>query len=295
MDVRKLHDDEPDIDEALVRALLEDQFPQWAALPLRYVDADGTQNVLFRLGDEYALRMPRVPGELSEDERRWMPVLAGQLPFPVPVMVAQGKPGRGFPHPWRIHRWLTGEPPEVGSLTDPQALAEDLAAFVTALRGIDTTGAPRSYRDERLPDRDADTRRFIAELAGRIDADAALAVWDTALGASRGTLPEVWLHGDLQPGNLLVADGRLSAVIDFDCMGLGEPAVDLICAWYVLQEPERKTFQAAVGQDENTWARARGWALSIAAAELAYYEGKNPFMARTAERVIGEVLAECRD
>lgn len=293
MALRKLHDDEPDIDEALVRGLLADQFPQWAALPLRHVDAHGTQSLLFRLGDDLVIRLPRVAhAEPDADrERRWMPLLARELPVAVPVLEAEGRPGRGFPYPWLVHRWLTGAIPEVGRLADPQALAGDLAAFVTALRGVDTAGAPRSYRGNRLPDRDASTRQHIGQLAGKIDADAALAVWDTALRASRATLPDVWLHADLQPGNLLVADGRLSAVIDFECMGLGELAVDLICAWYVLGEPERKVFRTAAGGDEDTWARGRGWALSIAAAELAYYEGKNPFMARTAERVIGEVLA----
>ncbi|WP_372344485.1 aminoglycoside phosphotransferase family protein [Streptomyces sp. KL116D] len=300
---RKLHDDEPDIDEALVRGLVDGQFPRWAGLPLKPVDSHGTSNVLFRLGDEHVVRLPRRAGAVPDlaAERRWMPLLAAASPVAVPEPVAEGRPDLGYPWAWAVHRWVPGAIPVVGRLEQPEALAGDLAVFVTALRGVDTTGAPRSYRGAPLPERDADTREVIGRLGAAtgtgtgidtdIDTDAALAVWDAAVRAPRRE-PDVWLHADLQPGNLLVEDGRLAAVIDFECMGLGDPAVDLIVAWYVLDAPERRTFRDAVGQDPDLWARGRGWALAVAAAELDYYRVSNPFMARTARRVIGEVLAE---
>ncbi|MFJ8826915.1 aminoglycoside phosphotransferase family protein [Streptomyces sp. NPDC102467] len=296
MGVRKLHSDEADIDEALVRALVDEQFPPWAVLPLRHVDSHGTSNVLFRLGDDHVIRLPRRPGSAPdlESEGRWMPFLAARLPVAVPEPVAAGKPGHGYPYPWAVHRWLPGAIPTVRSLAKPEALAEDLAAFVAALRLIDTAGAPEAYRGRPLAERDGDTREVLGRLAGVIDFDAALALWDTAVRAPRGPLPDVWLHADLQPGNLLVDDGRLSAVIDFECMGTGDPAVDLIVAWYVLDARARRVFRESLGGDADTWARGRGWALTIAAHELAYYRESNPFMARTAERVIGEVLAEGR-
>ncbi|MCX4831492.1 aminoglycoside phosphotransferase family protein [Streptomyces sp. NBC_01016] len=293
MGVRKLHQDEPDIDEDLVRALVDEQFPQWAELPLKYVDSHGTQNVLYRLGEELVVRLPRQDGIVPElaGARQWLPYLAARLPVPVPEQVAEGEPGHGFPWPWAVHRWLPGENPVVGRLDRPEALAEDLAGFVTVMRAIDTAGAPESFRGRPLAERADGTREVISRLDGTIDSAAALAVWDEAVrtpGAGR----EVWLHGDLQPGNLLVSGGRLGAVIDFGCMGTGDPAVDLITAWYVLGGPERRTFREAAAVDDDTWVRGRGWALTIAAHELAYYRDLNPFMVRTASRVVGEILAD---
>ncbi|MFI5660960.1 aminoglycoside phosphotransferase family protein [Streptomyces sp. NPDC051684] len=294
MGVRKLHQDEPDIDEGLVRALVDAQFPRWAELPLKYVDSHGTQNVLYRLGEEWVVRLPRVPGVVPElaGARQWLPYLAARLPVPVPEQVAEGEPGHGFPWPWAVHRWLPGTNPAVGRLDRPEALAEDLAAFVTAMRSIDTTGAPESYRGRPLAERADGTREVIRGLDGTLDAAAALAVWDGAVRAP-GSARDVWLHGDIQPGNLLVSDdGRLGAVIDFGCMGTGDPAVDLITAWYVLGAPERRLFREAADIDDDTWVRAGGWALTIAVHELAYYRDSNPFMVRTASRVVAEILAD---
>ncbi|MFJ9174153.1 aminoglycoside phosphotransferase family protein [Streptomyces sp. NPDC102360] len=293
MGVRKLHQDEPDIDEDLVRALVDEQFPRWAGLPLKYVDSHGTQNVLYRLGEEWVVRLPRLAGVEPElaDARRWLPYLAARLPVPVPEQVAEGEPGHGFPWPWAVHRWLPGENPAVGRLGDPEALAGDLAGFVTAMRAIDTTGAPEAYRGRPLAERADGTREVTRRLAGTIDSAAALALWDEAV-RTPGAVRDVWLHGDLQPGNLLVSQGsRLGSVIDFGCMGTGDPAVDLIAAWYVLGGPERRIFREAVAVDDDAWVRGRGWALTIAVHELAYYRDSNPFMARTATRVVGEILA----
>ncbi|NEB75800.1 aminoglycoside phosphotransferase family protein [Streptomyces sp. SID14478] len=297
MDIPKLHDGEPDIDEHLVRRLVDEQFPQWAGSPLRHVASHGTSNVLFRLGDDHVIRLPR-RAEAAPDlglERRWMPLLAAASPVAVPGPVAEGAPAHGYPWAWAVHQWLPGSIPVVGQLAKPEALAEDLAAFVGALRGVDTTGAPRSYRGQPLTERDASTRETLGRIAGTVDTDAALTVWDAAVRAPRDAHPDVWLHADLQPGNLLVDEGRLSAVIDFECRGLGDPAVDLIVAWYVLDAPERRIFRDAVGADPALWARGQGWALSIAAAEIAYYRESNPYMARTAQRVIEEILDARRD
>ncbi|MEV5610630.1 aminoglycoside phosphotransferase family protein [Streptomyces sp. NPDC052225] len=297
MAVRKLHQDEADIDERLVRCLVDEQFPRWAGLPLRYVDSHGTQNVLYRLGDDHVVRLPRIRGAVSDlaHEQRWMPFLARQLPVPVPEPVAQGRPAHGFPWTWAVYRWLPGAIPAVGEQEKPEVLGEDLAAFVAALRSVDPAGAPTAYRGGPLTERDADTRAVLGRIADVIDLDAALAVWDAAMCAPRGPQPAVWLHGDLQPGNVLVDGGRLSAVIDFGCMGLGDPAVDLIAAWYVLDARGRERFRTALAPDADTWARGRGWALTLAANELAYYRESNPFMAATATRVIGELVSAPRE
>ncbi|MFJ4713672.1 aminoglycoside phosphotransferase family protein [Streptomyces sp. NPDC088785] len=291
---RRMHDDEPDIDRALVAGLLADQFPRWAALPLRYVASDGTSNLLLRLGDDLAVRMPRTPGAAADvpGERAALRRLAPGLPCAVPEPVGAGVPGRGYPWPWSVHRWIDGVLPEAGADRQPAQLARDVADFVRALGRADTTGAPAAERGGPLAPRDAETRAALARLDGAVDTAAALALWESALAAPRRDGPAVWVHGDLEPGNLLVdADsGRLAAVIDFGCTGVGDPAVDLIVAWYVLDDGLRDTFRAAVGCDDAAWTRGRGWALSIAALELSYYRGRNAFMADNAARVLGRLL-----
>ncbi|MFE4974421.1 aminoglycoside phosphotransferase family protein [Kitasatospora sp. NPDC056651] len=291
----RMHPDELDIDEALVRRMVAERFPRWAGLPVEPVASVGTSHAMYRLGAELVVRVPRTPGSAGEIDReeRWLPRLAPHLPVPVPVPLAVGGPVDGCPWSWAVLRWLDGANPVVGDLARPALLAEDLAAFVTAMRRLDPTGGPASYRSEALADRDANVRKAVAAVADVIDAEAATAAWEEALKAPEHPGPPVWIHADLQPGNLLVSpDGRLGAVIDFGCAGLGEPAVDLIPAWYVLPASARAAFRTAVAADDATWARARGWALSVALMEVAYYRNSNPRMAATARHVTAEVLAD---
>ncbi|MFG2904390.1 aminoglycoside phosphotransferase family protein [Kitasatospora sp. NPDC048286] len=292
---RKLHPDELDIDESLVRRMVAEHFPEWAGLPVEPVTPTGTSNAMYRLGAELVVRIPRIPGVVEEiaKEDRWLRRLAPRLPVPVPVPLAVGGPVDGCPWPWSVLRWLDGATPVTGRIAEPGLLARDLAGFVTAIRRIDPVGGPAAYRNESLAERDAETRKAIAAVPDLVDAAAATAAWEHALDAPAPTGPPVWLHGDLQPGNLLVGpDGRLAAVIDFGCAGLGEPAVDLIPAWYVLPAAARETFRAAAAPDDAAWDRARGWALSIALMEVSYYRDSDPRMTSIARHVIAEVLAD---
>ncbi|MEV2249462.1 aminoglycoside phosphotransferase family protein [Streptomyces sp. NPDC050147] len=290
----KMHAHEADIDTDLVRRLLAARFPDWAHLAVEPVDSNGTVNAIYRLGDDMAVRLPRVEGGVGDVEREvlLLPRLAPSLPVAIPAPLGKGEPAEGFPWPWYVYRWLDGENPVVGGLAEPGLFAADLAEFVTALRRVDPADAPAAYRGGPLARRDAATREAIALLHGVIDTDAATAAWDAALRAPRWDGPPVWVHADLQPGNLLTAGGRLSGVIDFGCMGLGEPAVDLITAWSLLTADAREGFRAAVDVDDATWARGRGWALSIALIELPYYRTRNATIARIARHVIDEVLAD---
>ncbi|MEV7022003.1 aminoglycoside phosphotransferase family protein [Kitasatospora sp. NPDC093558] len=298
-----MHADELDIDEGLVRRLVAGQFPQWAELDVELVATAGTSNAMYRLGGDMVVRLPRIAaaGEDIAKERVWLPRLAPSLPVPVPVPLGIGGPVADYPLPWSVLRWLDGANPVVGRIVQPAVLAADLASFVRALHAVDPAGGPASYRSETLAERDGAVRAALARLGGTVATEAVssevvaaevvAAVWDDAVHAPGPSGPPVWIHADLQPGNLLVADGRLSAVIDFGCAGLGDPAVDLLPAWYVLPAGARDAFREAVRADDAAWARGRGWALSVALLELDYYRDTNARMASIARHVLGEVLA----
>jgi aminoglycoside phosphotransferase (APT) family kinase protein len=295
-----MHADELSIDAELVRRLLAGQFPRWAELPIEPVPSAGTDNALYRLGDDLSVRLPRIRGATADVDRahRWLPRLAPLLPVAIPEPLGRGEPAEGYPWRWSVYRWLDGENPVVGQLADPRALVAELARFITALRGIDPTDAPLSGRGEPLRERDAPTRTAIDAVRGMvdndIDIDAVTAAWDSALHAPTWGGPLVWIHGDLSPGNLLVVANRLGAVIDCGGVGLGDPACDLVIAWNLLPASVRDDFRTAVGIDDAAWARGRGWALSIALIQLPYYHATNLPLAANSRHVISEVVADHR-
>ncbi|GGT25487.1 MULTISPECIES: aminoglycoside phosphotransferase family protein [Streptomyces] len=290
----RLHAGEPDTGSALVRRLVAARFPAWADLPVEPVATAGTSNAVHRLGTGMSVRLPRTAGAARDvdKEHTWLPRLAPLLPAAVPLPLGRGEAAEGYPWPWSVHSWLEGERPAVGHLARPELLAADLAAFTAALHRVGTAGGPPAYRSEPLASRDARTRAALAHLAGEVDTRAATTAWEAALRAPDHRGPAVWIHADLQPGNLLVTGDRLAGVIDFGCLGLGDPAVDLIAAWYVLPAAARPVFRTALGADGAAWARGRGWALSVALLELEHYRATHPVMAAAARRVIGEVLAD---
>jgi aminoglycoside phosphotransferase (APT) family kinase protein len=301
MPAGKMHADEVDTDESLVRRLLAAQLPQWADLPIEPVHSAGTDNAIYRLGDDMAVRLPRIhwaTGQVDK-EHQWLPRLAPLLPLAIPVPLAKGKPAEGYPWHWSVHRWLEGENATIERIADPVQAAAVLGQFVAALQRIDADGGPlpgqhNFFRGVPLAMRDAHTRNAIGALHGILDTDAATAAWEAALQAPSWHRPPVWIHGDLQSGNLLARQGRLSAVIDFGCLGVGDPASDLIVAWNLLSAETRDVFRAALPVDDATWARGRGWALSVWLVGLPYYLDTNPEFVRHARHTIDEVLADHR-
>ncbi len=287
-----------EINADLVRRLVAAQFPQWADLPIKPVQFGGWDNRTFHLGDQMSVRLPSAAGYAAqvEKEHRWLPRLAPHLPLPVPVPLAMGVPSGDYPWPWSVYRWLDGEAATLENIADLHEFALTLAQFLTALYQVDPTGGPPAgphsfYRGGPLTVYDAETRQAIAALGGEIDADAAAAVWEAALNARWYGLP-VWVHGDCAAGNLLVSEGRLSAVIDFGCSAVGDPACDLVIAWTLLSGESREAFRAGVPVDGAAWARGRGWALWKALITLAEYLNTDPAKAVEARRVIEEVLAD---
>jgi aminoglycoside phosphotransferase (APT) family kinase protein len=294
-----MHADEVAIDVSLVRELLGAQFPEWARLPLAPVRPFGTDNALFRLGNDMVVRLPRRPQEVAPllKERTWLPRLAPFLPLAIPIPLAHGVPGAGYGLEWSIYRWLDGEPVTVAPLADLQQAAIDMAAFISALQGIDPAGGPLpksdSSRGVPLARRDAATRAAITALRGEIDVDVVTAAWEETLAAPLWPGAPVWIHGDLDARNLLVQDGRLSAVIDFGCLAVGDPACDVMVAWKLFSADARATFRAALAVDDATWLRSRGWALSQALLILAYYTMEtNPTLVLEAQRWLAALLTD---
>jgi aminoglycoside phosphotransferase (APT) family kinase protein len=291
-----------DITSGLVSRLVASQFPQWAGLPVRRVDVDGWDNATFRLGEHMSVRLPSSQAyvEQVDKEHRWLPILASQLPLPIPEPLAKGKPDCGFPRPWSVYRWIDGQTAEVGGVADLPGFAADLADFLAALYKVDPSDGPlpgthNFFRGGSPAYYDADTRAALAALHGHIDTGLAAEVWEAAL-AARWDGPPVWFHGDAQPGNLLLdSSGRLSAVIDFGTSGIGDPACDTTIAWTFLSGESQRVFKERLPADEATWTRGRGWAIWKAMIVLVRELDTNPDDAKLTKNVIDKILADHRD
>jgi aminoglycoside phosphotransferase (APT) family kinase protein len=295
-----MHAHEVDTDPALVRRLLREQFPRWAELPIEPVLPMGTDNALYRLGSNLVVRLPRTERTMAtlEKERTWLPKLAPHLPLAVPTPVAGGTATAGYPFTWAVYSWLAGENATPDRIRDQVRFADDLVRFIRALQRIDASSGPapgdhNAFRGVPLARRDQAVRAAIASLGGTIDGTEVAAAWEAALHAPEWQRSPVWIHGDLDSRNLLIDRGRLAAVIDFGCLGVGDPACDVMVAWKLLSADARDAFRAALSVDEASWARARGWALSQALIALAYYTMEtNSTLVVEARRWLAEVLAD---
>ncbi len=254
------------ITAALVKQLLQEQFPQWADLPVTAVLPGGHDNRTFRLGTQLSVRLPshkRYEAQVQK-EAAWLPFLAEHLSVPVTVPVAIGRANARYPLAWSVNRWLPGDI-ALASSDGLERLASELAKFLHQLWQIPAASGPTAgthnfHRGGNLEVYDQETRQALLDLGLRVDPKLCGELWDRAL-ASRWSRDPVWVHGDVAPGNLLVEQGRLIGVIDFGSMGVGDPACDLVMAWTHFDKTSRQQFMNAVDVDQDTWDRARGWAL----------------------------------
>lgn len=291
-----MHEDEVPVPDDLVRRLVDSQFPQWGGLPLRRLPPLGTDHQLFRLGDELLVRMPRIDwaADQAHSDWTWLKRLEPHLPLRLPVPVALGEPGEGYPWAWTVVPWIEGETPTADNFDEEQG-AHDLGGFVRSLRGIDPMNGPVKSGTQRgvpLVACDDWVRTWADRAGDRIDRDAVLAAWDDALAAPPWDGDPVWIAGDIQPGNVIVRDRRAVAVIDFGALGLGDPAADLAPMWAWFGPRTRETYRDAVGLDEAAWRRGRGWALVPAVSGLVYYWDTAPHLVESSRRTLRAVVGD---
>lgn len=277
------------LDAALVEGLLADQHPDLATLPVQAVES-GWDNRMFRLGETFAARLPRraQAADLIRREQEWLPRFAGRLDLPIPAPVRVGEPGRGYPCRWSVVPWLEGQP--VGEEGLPEGEAARFGSFLRALHQPAPKDAPGNpYRGVPLTQRAEDVEARMRRAAGATDllTDGLRAIWTRALEApaSPGSM---WIHGDLHPGNVLAADGRISGVIDWGDLTAGDPATDLASAWILFDDASGREalFEAYPGLDEATVRRARGWAVFFGVVLLDAGLADNPAHAAAGERVL---------
>jgi aminoglycoside phosphotransferase (APT) family kinase protein len=287
-----MHDNEFDIDKKLVTNLLKQQCPELSNYSITKIKHYGTDNAIFRLGNEYAIRLPRINSSAKqlEKEQIWLPKLKKELPLIIPTLVKSGNPSKYFPANWYVYQWIEGEDAYNKPPSDLNQVAKDLAGFIKALWKINTDNAPPAQRGLSLKTLDKAVRDAIHNLKNTLNTNIISNIWQECLNAPDWNKPPVWLHADLLPSNLLLQNNKLHAVIDFGLMGIGDPACDLIPAWCLFDNDSRIIFKETLGVDEDTWLRGKGWALSIALIIIPYYLKTNPVLVSVARRIISEII-----
>jgi aminoglycoside phosphotransferase (APT) family kinase protein len=263
----------------LVVKLINEQFPEWSDLDIKPVKFSGNDNRTFHLGDHMSVRLPSAESYVPqvEKEQIWLPVLAKELTLPVSKPLTKGDPSKDYPWPWSINKWLEGETLTQKNISDLNQFARDLGTFLIELQSIDASGGPLAgkhnfFRGGTIAVYDEESRYAIENNKDTFNEHLLKEIWELALDSKWNSDP-VWVHGDIAPGNLLVKAGRLCAVIDFGILGVGDPSCDAAMAWTFFDDNSRKIFKNVLNMDEETWNRARGWALWKAL--ITYNDNKN--------------------
>jgi aminoglycoside phosphotransferase (APT) family kinase protein len=282
----------------LVTKLINEQFPEWSHLDIIPVKNGGHDNRTFHLGDHMSIRVPSAVGyePQVEKEHKWLPILSEKLSLPVSIPVAKGNPNKEYPWSWSIYKWLEGEPLSHRNIDDLYQLAKDLGTFLNELQAVDASGGPLAgrhnfYRGGSLSIYNEQSRNAIENNKETFDGDILSEIWSLALD-SEWELEPVWVHGDVAPGNLLVKDGRLCAVIDFGILGVGDPSCDAAMAWTFFDDTSRKVFKNILNMDVGTWNRARGWALWKALITYGAYKDSDKVKAEEAYNTISRIIED---
>lgn len=288
-----------DITSTLTRKLIAEQFPEFNGLPIVEVEKQGHDNRTYRLGNDMLIRMPTMEcyALAVEKEQKFLPLLAPHLSLQIPVPIKLGAPSQDYPFHFSVYKWLEGESADTLRLDNSrlEQVALELAKFLKGLQSVDTKGGPTPglhnwYRGNHISVYDKEARLQITQLTDVIDSNKALKLWQQAC-QTKWQNPPVWIHGDFAPGNILIQNNKLTAIIDFGCMGVGDPACDLVIAWTFLRDRARDVFINRMTLDEETWLRAKGWALWKAAFELCQLSSKTNDNANAQKRIIDEILS----
>lgn len=289
-----MHAGQHAVTAAQARALIADQMPDLAGLPLRRVGAAGTDSVLYRLGPALVARFPRLPHAEAQLAvvARWLPRVAPEPGPAVPLELRQGGPGGGYPFHWSVAQWLPGRVAAPGPAQQRQ-MALDLAGFLAALQARPTPPeAPRNPGADRLELRLAALEVPIAEMQAAGEGGDLTELLQAARALPPAQGAPVWLHGDLHALNLLMRRGRLSGVIDWGTMRVGDPAIDLMVAWALFDAPARAVLRAALPAPAAAWARARALAFAKAVRAIPYYRQSNPEFCAAMRVMLARVLQD---
>ncbi|WP_432102144.1 aminoglycoside phosphotransferase family protein [Streptomyces sp. bgisy091] len=292
-----MHDDQVRITEETVAALVGTQFPKWSAKTVRRVPSTGTVNAVFRLGNDLVARFPlRLTEPLEartvlEREALAAAELAQLSRFPVPRPVALGEPGAGYPMPWSVQTWLPGTVAFENAPGGSDVFAADLASFIGPLREADTGGRlfDGEGRGGVLTRHDIWMETCFEESGALLDVPRLRGMWSRFRELPRRA-PDVMSHGDLTPGNVLVADDRLAGVLDTGGFGPADPALDLVIAWHLLEQGPRDVLRRELGCDDLEWERGRAWAFQQAMGLVWYYLDTNPVMSAMGRRTLDRLL-----
>ncbi len=292
-----MHPDQLTVSPAIVRRLVDEQFPAWRTMPVVPVDREGTVNAIYRIGDRIAARFP-LRAEEPDVVRRQLQTeasaareLSGRTRFPTPEPVALGEPGVGYPLPWAVQTWLPGVPATDADPGSSITFAQDLAELIHDLRAIDTRGRTftGTNRGGDLRAHDAWMEECFDRSTGLLDVPVLRRHWSALRDLPRSE-PDVMTHGDLIPGNVLVGDGRLVGVIDVGGFGPADPALDLVGAWHLLEAGPRQVFRDQLGTDDLAWERGRAWAFEQAMGLVWYYATSNPTMSALGRRTLQRLV-----
>jgi aminoglycoside phosphotransferase (APT) family kinase protein len=283
---------------ATAQSIIARQFPQWAELPVSAFESSGTDHLLFRLGDHMAARFPITENAARSVQGEWAGLRGlSDLPLATPQILAEGNPDTEFPYYWSVVNWIEGQDASTATVSDWDQTACQLGAFVRALQNLKVTGVRKcgrenAYRGSALAVLDSWTRTSIGSVSEMFDRYAMLAVWEAALAVPVWDKEPVWIHGDIHAANIVVRNGQVTGIIDFDLSALGDPACDLALAWSYLSADTREFFFDAAEADRGTIRRGKGWALYIGAIALSYYRDRNPVLARMGIQAISSVLED---
>ncbi|MBY6038064.1 aminoglycoside phosphotransferase family protein [Fictibacillus nanhaiensis] len=286
------------INVSLVKSLINEQFPDWSHLEILPVQFSGNDNRTFHLGNNMSVRLPSSEHYAAqvEKEQNWLPKLAIKLSLPIQTPIAIGKPCKKYSLPWSVNKWLEGETLTHHNIYDIYQFAKDLGSFLLELQSIDASDGPLAgkhnfHRGGDLGIYDQECRDAIEPNKDTINAPVINEIWDLALESKWSKAP-VWVHGDIAPGNILVNKGKLSAVIDFGILGVGDPACDAAMAWTFFDDKSRVAFKDALNMDEETWNRARGWALWKALITYNWNKHSNKATAEESLTIVNGIVQE---